>query len=120
MAPVNQIMKMLRERGAADHIVREGAEGLLLRWRSFVAHVENGYSLGLEDYRNDLDIRGLIAFTGLDREVSREDDRLRKLLVHTRQAIWTTDNPHAFWVRGYPKNATGALLQDLRREGLAK
>jgi len=119
MAPINQVAIMLRERGAAEHIVKEGAEGLFTRWRKFVDQVETGYKLGLEDYRNDLDIRSLIAFTGLDPEVLHEDHRFRKLLTHTRQAVWTSDTPHAFWVCGYPKNAGGALLKDLRREGLA-
>jgi hypothetical protein len=120
MAPINQISLMLRQRGAADHIVREGAQGLVDRWRNFVAQVEKGYPLGLEDYRNDLDIRNLIAFTGIDRDVANEDSRFRKLLMHTRKAVWASDTPHAFWVCGYPKNAGGALLTDLRREGLAE
>jgi hypothetical protein len=120
MAPVNQIALMLREHGAADYIVREGAAGLITRWRTFVAQVEKGYPLGLEDYRNDLDIRNLIAFTGIEREVSSEDIRFRKLLMHTRKAVWASDTPRAFWVCGYPKNAGGELLKDLRREGLAE
>jgi hypothetical protein len=118
MAPGNAVSRKLRERGAAEHIVREGAEGLIARWRNFVAQVEGGYQLGLEDYRNDLDIRSLIAFTALDCEVASEDERFRRLLIHTRQAVWESDTPQAFWVRGYPKNASGALLKDLRHEGL--
>ena len=118
MAGGDEVARKLRERGAAEHIIREGAAGLIARWRSFVAEVEGGYPLGLEDYRNDLDIRSLIAFTELDPEVAPEDDRFRKLLIHTRQAVWESDTPHAFWVCGYPKNASGALLKDLRQEGL--
>jgi len=119
MAASNSVRRKLRERGTADHIVREGAAGLIARWRTFVAQVEGAYPLGLDDYRNDLDIRSLIAFTELDSEVVPEDDRFRKLLIHTRQAVWESDTPHAFWVCGYPKNASGALLKDLRQEGLA-
>ena len=111
---------MLRERGAADHIVREGAQGLIARWRDLCSPGRKGYPLGLEDYRNDLDIRNLIAFTGIDREVRMRTHRFRKLLMHTRKAVWASDTPHAFWVCGYPKNAWGALLKDLRREGLAR
>ncbi len=48
---------------------RRGGEGLVRRWRDFVAQVEKGYPLGLDDYRNDLDVRTLIAVTGLDTEV---------------------------------------------------
>ena len=109
----------LHENGYPAHIVNAGRAGLIERWRRFVEAVERGYKLGLEDYRNDLDIRSLIAFTELDREVVPEDDRFRKLLIRTRQAVWESDTPHAFWVCGYPKNASGALLKDLRHEGLA-
>jgi hypothetical protein len=119
MGAGNAVVRKLRERGTAEHIIREGAEGLIARWQDFVAQVEGGYPLGLEDYRNDLDIRSLIALTALDHTVESEDHRFRKLLIHTRQAVWESDIPHAFWVRGYPKNASGALLNDLHHEGLA-
>jgi len=119
MAVSDTVQRRLRERGTAEHIVRQGAEGLIARWRTFVAQVEGGYPLGLDDFRNDLDIRSLIAFTGLDHEVGPEDERFRKLLIPARQSLWESDTPDAFWVCGYPKNASGALLKDLRHEGLA-
>jgi hypothetical protein len=107
----------LRARGAADYIVREGPEGLLARWREFVDAVESGYRLGLDDYRNDLDIRSLIEAVGLDAEVPGEDARLRALLAHTDEPVWSSDAPDAFWVKGYPRNASGELLRDLRAAG---
>lgn len=111
------VRSRLRERGAPEHIVREGGEGLIRRWRDFVGQVEKGYPLGLDDYRNDLDMRTLIAFAGIEAEVSREDDRLRTLLAGD-QAVWESDCPGAFWVRGYPRNAQGELRDDLIAEGL--
>ena len=57
---------------------------MINRWKHFVDQVEKGYSMGLEDYRNDLDIRTLIAATGIEREVSTEDTRFRKLLTDKR------------------------------------
>ena len=47
---------------------------LFERWRKFVEEVESGYKLGLEDYRNDLDIRGILRMLGLDGDV-QDDDR---------------------------------------------
>ena len=44
----------------------KGARGLVRRWREFVEQVERGYSLGIEDYRNDLDVRGIIALAKAD------------------------------------------------------
>jgi len=105
---------ILRERGAAAHVVRGGAEGLIAAWRRFVDQVEAGYPLGLDDYRNDLDLRTLIGAAGLGDEVADEDARLRGLLVHTDVAVWSSDIPEAFWVLGYPGNASGELLADLR------
>ena len=120
MLPLNDdaVRHKLRERGVAEHVVLGGSEGLLAGWRQFVAQVERGYPLGLDDYRNDLDLRELIAATGLDSHVWAEDQRLREALVATRRPIWESDVSDAFWVLGYPRNASGELLAGLRAEGL--
>jgi hypothetical protein len=115
----DEVRAKLRARGAADYIVREGAGGLLARWRDFVAAVESGYRLGLDDYRNDLDIRSLIEAVGLGPEVAVEDARFRSLLAHTEQPVWSSDADNAFWINGYPRNAAGELLSDLRAAGFA-
>jgi hypothetical protein len=107
------VRAMLRRRGVAPHVVRGGAAGLIQAWRLFVEQVEAGYALGLDDYRNDLDIRSLIAAAGLGGEVAEADARLRGMLVRTDLAIWSSNSPDAFWVRGYPANASGDLLADL-------
>jgi hypothetical protein len=113
----DQVRAKLRARGAADFIVREGAQGLLARWRELVDAVESGYRFGLDEYRNDLDIRSLIEAVGLGAEVAGEDARMRALLAHTEQPVWSSDAPDAFWVYGYPRNASGELLDDLRAAG---
>jgi hypothetical protein len=115
----DHIRERLRARGAAEYIVREGAAGLLSRWRAFVDAVESGYRFGLDDYRNDLDIRSLIGAVGLADKVAAEDARLRRLLTDTGKTIWSSDAPDAFWVHGYPRNASGELLGDLRAAGIA-
>jgi hypothetical protein len=114
----DEIRDRLRARGAAEYIVREGAAGLLSRWRAFVDAVESGYRFGLDDYRNDLDIRSLIEAAGLADKVAAEDARLRRLLTPAGQAIWSSDAPDAFWVHGYPRNASGELLSDLSAAGI--
>ena len=87
---------------------------LLPEWRRFVEQVEQGYTLGLDDYCNDLDIRSPIERAGLGSEVEVEDRRLRGMLTGTDRAIWSSETPDAFWVRGYPANASGELLKDLK------
>jgi hypothetical protein len=111
-------LRRLRARGAAEHVLLEGGAGLVARWRTFVRQVEKGYRFGLADYRNDLDLRSLIAFAGLDSEVEADDECLRRMLINTGKTVWSSDVPGAFWVQGYPKNASGELLEDLKSEGI--
>ena len=89
------------------------------RWNQFVDEVERGYKLGLEDYRNDLDVRAVIALAGLDAAARADDERLRGLLIATDKRVWESSHENPFWDFGYPKNASGDLLEDLRAEGLA-
>jgi hypothetical protein len=74
--------------------------------------------LGLEDYRNDLDLRGIIAMLGLDAEVHEFDRRFEAMLTDREKRVWETAG-YPFWDFGYPRNACGELLEDLKKEGLA-
>ena len=114
-----EMITYLRENGYPEHVVKAGRRGLVDRWNKFVDSVERGYTFGLDDYRNDLDLRSLIAAAGLASQVADADKRLRALLVHTRQPVWESDAADAFWVCGYPRNAGDDLLSDLRAQGLA-
>src|SRR5271154_5100306 len=95
----------LRDNGYPEHIVRAGRAGLIARWRKFVEEVERGYKLGLEDYRNDLDLRGIIAMLDLDAEVAELDRRFEALLIHRDKRIWESSGASPFWDFGYPANA---------------
>jgi hypothetical protein len=109
----------LRENGYPEHIIRAGRAGLIERWRTFIAEVEGGYKFGLEDYRNDLDLRGIISMLGMDEEVRELDKRFESLLIHREKRIWETSGENPFWDFGYPSNAGKQLLEDIRNEGLA-
>lgn len=113
-----EIQHYLQTNGYPDHLVRAGKAGLLHGWRNFVRSVEQGYALGLEDYRNDLDLRGIIALVGLDREVEAEDERLRSALTDTGIRVWESSVGDPFWDFGYPKNAGDDLIEDLKAEKL--
>ena len=108
----------LRENGYPEHICRAGRTGLVALWKRFVEEVEKGYRRGLEEYRNDLDVRALIEQEGLDREVEAFDQRLERLLVNNDIRVWESSPGNRFWDFGYPKNAAGDLLQDIKDEGL--
>jgi hypothetical protein len=110
----------LRENGYPEHIVREGRAGLVRKWREFVEQVERGYSLGLEDYRNDLDVRAILALASAeDEEVLALDERLKPLLIAHDKRVWESAPGEPFWDFGYPRNAGPDLLDDLRSEELA-
>ena len=113
------IQEYLRENGYPQHIVRGGRAGLVERWRAFVEQAEHGYPLGIESYRNDLDIRGILALAKAeDAEVDALDARFKALLIGTHARVWESAPGDPFWDFGYPKNAGAELLSDLRAEKL--
>lgn len=113
-----ELADYLRENGYPEHICQAGRTGLLARWAGFVDDVERGYKLGLEDYRNDLDLRAIIALAGLDAQARADDERFRRMLTATDTRVWESAPGQPFWDFGYPKNAAGELLNDLEAEGL--
>jgi hypothetical protein len=115
----SEILAYLQENGYPEHVAREGRPGLIRRWREFVEQVERGYRLGLEDYRNDLDIRGVLELAGVSNEdVQALDQRLRNLLVPAQRRLWESAPGDPFWDYGYPRNAGAELAADLKAEGL--
>jgi hypothetical protein len=118
--PMNdrELEAYLRDNGYAEHVCRAGRKGLVDRWTKFVDEVEAGYELGLEDYRNDLDLRAIIAMAGLEADAQGADKRLKALLTGTDKRVWESSHENAFWDYGYPRNASGDLLEDLKAEGL--
>jgi hypothetical protein len=113
----SEVQAYLRDNGYPEHVVRDGRPGLLRRWREFVEQVESGYRLGLEDYRNDLDIRAILRLAGAeDAAVLALDDRLKQLLIATDRRVWESAPGDPFWDFGYPRNAGPALLDGLREE----
>jgi hypothetical protein len=112
----------LEDNGYPEHIIAGGAAGLIRRWCEFASEVEQGYRYRLDDYRHDLDIRGVLALTGLEDNaaVQAADDRLRALLTHTGQRVWESTPGEPFWDFGYPRNAGGRLRRDLAAAGLLK
>ncbi|MBL8862195.1 MAG: hypothetical protein JNK02_09295 [Planctomycetes bacterium] len=52
--------RLLVERGAAEHVVKGGLEGLVTAWEQTALAAQRGYAQGLEDWRDDVDARQLI------------------------------------------------------------
>jgi hypothetical protein len=116
-----EVQEYLRQNGYPEHVVRDGRAGLLRQWRVFVEQVERGYGLGLEDYRNDLDVRAILALAGVEDEGVRSlDERFKKMLTECDIRVWESSAGEPFWDFGYPRNAGDDLMEDLRVEGLVK
>jgi hypothetical protein len=114
-----EMIDYLRENGYPEHIVRAGPAGLVERWRKFVEDVERGYKSGLEDYRKELDIRGILAMFDLDDKVHDLDHRFEATLIARDKRLWESSPADPFWDFGYPRNVCGAMLEDIRKEGLS-
>ena len=114
-----RVKKFLEESGYPAHVVSGGQAGLVERWREFVDAVEKGYKLGIEDYRNDLDIRMILKRAKVENAEVRElDERLKKLLKPAKKRVWESGRGKPFWDFGVPANAKGSFLNDLKAEGL--
>jgi hypothetical protein len=113
-----EIQLFLEDNGYPAHVVQGGREYLLQRYREFVAEVERGYDYGIHEYRHDLDLRGAMATLDLDTEVAAEDERLAAMLTSIETRVWESMAGEPFWDFGYPRNARGRLMRDLRALGL--
>ena len=111
------IQQYLEENGYPAHVVQAGADGLVGRFREFVAEVEAGYGFSLHDYRNDLDIRGLLALFELNDQVADEDRRLNAMLIDREFRVWESGAGDGYWDFGYPRNAGPWLVRELRAAG---
>ena len=113
-----QVRDYLQDNGYPDHVVRAGRQGLISRWGQFVSEVERGHEFGLEDYRNDLDVRGILRLIGADDEVADADERFAATLTGIEQRVWESADGDPWWDFGYPRNAGRDLKDDLRSAGI--
>lgn len=91
---------------------------LIAKWKKIVEEIESGYSLGLFDYRNDLDVRSLLDEAGGAAAVEEWDERFRKATTKRKLKVWESDSADAFWIYGIPRRASAEFKEDLKAEGL--
>ena len=94
---------------------------LIAKWKKIVEQIENGYSLGLYDYRNDLDVRSLLAEAGGPPSplLDELDARFRAATHKRKLKVWESDSADPFWIYGIPKRTTPEFKQYLQAENLA-
>jgi hypothetical protein len=115
----DDLRNYLADNGYPEHVVRGGAEGLLINWRRFVEEVESGYAFSIYDYRNDLDGRAILALAGVEPPgIGDLDERLRACLTDRDVRVWESGPGDPWWDFGIPRGAGEEFLEDLRAEGL--
>ena len=104
--------------GWAEHVWRDGKQGLIDRWARFVREVETGFCPNclFEEYQNDLDIRLAIRVACLDEEVKYWDARFVAMLARHDIRVRCAEREIVddFWNFGYPRNASGYFLREIR------
>jgi len=131
MVKKDPVWEFLKGRGCPAHVIRSGLNGLIESWETTVESVERGYSLGLDDYLNDMDGRQLIEEAlGIapDKDKKKYADRLRqadahmkKLLSPAGRCLWGDEVAEAegwsvrknWWYFMKPLRAEKALLSEI-------
>jgi len=98
MNTTDPVREFLRERGSSSHLIEGGLAGLVESWEAVVSAVEEGYTLGLDDYLNDLDVRQLLkealpltsetqrqAFT---KRIQQADEQMKQLIAPVPSCLW--------------------------------
>ena len=124
------IQTLLRARGCPDRTVEGGLNGLVGQWESVVASITSGYSLGLDDYLHDMDVRQILdealAMAGpsarrLASRVAAVDEKLRQLVAPAGRCLWGDalakrnrwSVEKNWWYFTRPREAASALLEDI-------
>ncbi|MBI5202493.1 MAG: hypothetical protein HY925_12955 [Elusimicrobia bacterium] len=103
-------------------------DGLLSKWRAFVADVERGYGWTLYDYQNDLSVRDEIERVvrsvpasvrrQLSEPLAEADRKFASATEPSPRPVLRGGAPDHAWYKRVPKVRVGELKSDLLDEGL--
>lgn len=123
--------EFLRKRGCPEHVVRGGLRGLAESWEEVVRSVEEGYSLGLDDYLNDMDGRQLLEEAlavapaevkkTLVKRIRQADAKMQWLVKPAGRCLWGDETARQegwtskknWWYFSSPINAGEDLLAEI-------
>src|SRR5262249_31315619 len=99
--------------------VTKSPEFLVARWKKFARDLETeGHTRNwlIDDYWILLETRETIHKLGIDDLVSEADRRFRAMLTSTeiKHRYTERESDYDFWNYGYPMNATGAFLEEIK------
>lgn len=127
------VRELLKERKAAEHVVRGGMEGLVDAFEATVKSAQKGYTLGLENWRNEVDARHLLAAAmeiahpgqkkSMKLRLDAADAKFWKACessevclwgaAHAEREKWTATKE--WWYFMVPKKCTEALTEDVAK-----
>lgn len=125
------VRDFLREKGCAQQIVERGLAGLVESWEKVVQSVEEGYSLTMDDYLNDLDGRQLLEdalsvasaaeLARFEDRIQQADDQMKSLTRRTGVCLWSDEVAEEegwtpkknWWYYSRPIDADADLLAEI-------
>lgn len=131
MKDKDPVREILRKRGCPEHVIREGLRGLAESWEEVVRSIAEGYSLGIDDYLNDMDGRqlleeALVAAPVQERKsllprIRKADADMRTLVRPAGRCLWGDETARQegwtekknWWYYSRPINAGEDLLAEL-------
>ncbi len=131
MKEKDPVGEFLRKRGCPERVVRGGLQGLAESWEEVVRSIEEGYSLGLDDYLNDLDGRQLLEEAlavapaqekkTAQQRVRRADAKMQTLVRPAGRCLWGDETARQegwtarknWWYFSIPVNPGEELLNEL-------
>jgi len=114
-----EVQAFLKEKGWPERVWRGGRELLIQRWIDFVDSLVDSERTNkwlIDDYWIGLEIRDLIHDIGCDDRVKHADEAFRSMLtgLNIKHFNRNRQTDYDFWNFGYPKNATGFFLQQIK------
>jgi hypothetical protein len=125
------VRDFLRESGCGQHIIEKGLAGLVGNWEKVVQSVDEGYSLSLDDYLNDLDSRQLLGealavassdeMEKFEARIQLADDQMKSLTTRTSVCLWGDEVAEEegwtpkknWWYYARPIEANADLLAEI-------
>lgn len=125
------VRTFLSDRGCSPQVVEGGIELLIESWERTVDSVDEGYTLGLDDYLNDLDARQLIEDvidlvpveerSSLTERVRFADERMKEIVDLQETCLWSDvvaemegwNSSDNWWYYARPRNADPQLLEEI-------
>ncbi|MFN7947552.1 MAG: hypothetical protein U0Z53_19540 [Blastocatellia bacterium] len=131
MTADDPVRRYLQEKGCPPGIVAGGLDGLLEQWEQIVDAVSAGYTLGLDDYLNDLDARQLLedalavatpaARAAVTDRVRQADAAMKSVTRPAGKCLWGDEVAEGegwtpqknWWYFTVPVNADPELLAEI-------